>query len=583
MDDKQKLIKEYARIIKDTPYALKTYLKTFDNTQKKMVPLELFPDQIQLIQDYDEFNENLSNKYRQAGVTTVTAAWASKKLQLAKKNNPERILIIANKMDIAVEMANKIRGFLDQWPPWINVGYSEEKNSERRFKLKNGSEVKAVATSKDALRGYTPTILIFDEAAHIDAGQEFWSQAMSSLSTGGKVIVISTPNGNDPIYFPIYDGSIRGINNFKITHLKWFKDPRYTKDLKWVKCDDIIHYMLNREKYNDDEICVYDLEINQYDEFISLGYKPYSSWYESMAKKLKYNRRDIAQEIESDFLGSGDNVISSTIRENIKTNMMRPPKDRLMDDTIWVWKEPIEGHRYILGCDVSRGDSEDYSSINIIDFDDMEQVFEYVGKIPPDYLADLVYKWSLIYKPFIVVDITGGMGVATSRKLVELGYKNTYVEGMNTNNFWETNLSMTDKIPGINFNNKRIQIIASFEEHLRKGFIVRSERLYNELTTFIYKNGRPDHTKGSHDDCIMSMAMAMYVGDVSFTQLERNDAMNKAIIESWKINETTHNVGEVLNPVNYINQIDFLTVLNNPASNLQNYNKYSWLFGKGKM
>ncbi len=54
MNNKIEQLKEYARIMKDTPYALKTYLQTYDNTQKKFVPLELFPDQIQLLNDYEE-------------------------------------------------------------------------------------------------------------------------------------------------------------------------------------------------------------------------------------------------------------------------------------------------------------------------------------------------------------------------------------------------------------------------------------------------------------------------------------------------------------------------------------------------
>ena len=51
-----------------------------DNTVKKYVPLDLFPDQITLVQDYDNYNENIALKYRQAGVSTVTAAWASNRL-----------------------------------------------------------------------------------------------------------------------------------------------------------------------------------------------------------------------------------------------------------------------------------------------------------------------------------------------------------------------------------------------------------------------------------------------------------------------------------------------------------------------
>ena len=188
MDTKIEQLKEYAHIIKDTQYALKTYLQTYDNTQRKYVALDLFPDQIQLVQDYEDYNEYITRKYRQAGVTTVTAAWISKKLEIAKPENPERVLIVANKRDTAIEMANKIRHFLDQWPDWMNVGFSPDKNSESRFRLNNGCEVKAVATSTDALRGYTPTILIFDEAAYIEAGEDFWAASMASLSTGGKII-----------------------------------------------------------------------------------------------------------------------------------------------------------------------------------------------------------------------------------------------------------------------------------------------------------------------------------------------------------------------------------------------------------
>ena len=255
---KEAVLMEYAKCMKSTPYALKTYLQTYDNTVQKYVPLELFPDQVSLVEDYENYNENIALKYRQAGVSTVTAAWSSKRLVFAKKNRPEKILIIANKLDTAVEVANKIRGFTDQWPSWVGVGFSAEKNSQRHFKLTNGCEVKAVATSKDALRGYTPTILIFDEAAYIEADEDFWAACMASLSTGGKVIVVSTPNGYDPIYYEIYDQALKGMNEFKISEMVWWKDPRYAKDLQLINVKDIIHYYLNRHEYQDVESIDYN-------------------------------------------------------------------------------------------------------------------------------------------------------------------------------------------------------------------------------------------------------------------------------------------------------------------------------------
>ena len=586
--DKNKLIqlKEYAKIMKDTPYALKTYLQTYDNTQKKYVPLELFPDQEQLILDYDTYNENITRKYRQAGVSTVTAAWVSKKLQIAKKDEPERVLIIANKRDTAIEMANKVRGFLEQWPEWINVGFSPDKNSESRFRLKNGCEVKAVATSADALRGYTPTILIFDEASYIEAGEDFWAASMASLSTGGKIILISTPNGYDPIYYGVYDQAIRGMNDFHITDLRWFKDPRYASDLKWLKVDDIIHYMLNRDLYNDDEV-VLEAGWENYTQLLEDGYKPYSHWFENMAKKFKYDKRKIAQELECDFLGSGDGVIPNDIQERIRKNEIKEPIEKYMQGTFWLWKEPVKDHRYIMGVDVSRGDSADASSISVIDFDEREQVAEYIGKIPPDDLASIAYKWATLYKAFVVIDITGGMGIATSRKLQEMNYKDLYIEGVNSMNKWDYNRKAQEKIPGLSFNNKRTQIVASFEEHLRHGFGVRSSRLLNELNTFVYVNGRPDHMKGAHDDAIMGLAMALYVGDICFSQLNRNDSSNKAMLDSWVLSERTYETSKSFySHGTAFDAIGSMTTDGqpyNPSRNnptLEQYQEHSWLFGK---
>jgi hypothetical protein len=584
---REQALLEYAKCVNDTPYALKTYLQTYDNTQSKYVPLELFNDQVTLVKDYDECDENIALKYRQAGVSTVTSAWASKRLVFARKEKPEKILIIANKMDTAVEMANKVRAFVEQWPKWMGVGFSSEKNSQRHFKLTNGCEVKAVATSKDALRGYTPTILIFDEAAYINADEDFWSACMASLSTGGKVIVISTPNGFDPIYYSIYSQAIKGMNDFRITEMYWFRDPRYSKDLKLIKCSDIVHYMLNRADYKDEEITidyseikVSDRNFNEIKEKIENGgYKAYSSWFEAMAKKLKFDRRKISQELECNFLGSGDNVIPPETMKTIKDNQLKEPNNKLMGGALWQWKEPVAGHRYIMGMDVSRGDSEDFTTFTIIDFDNREQVLEYIGKVPPDVVAEIAYKWGIMYNAFIVTDITGGMGVATSRKLQELGYKNLYVDGINPADKWKWDPKAQDKIPGINFNSKRVQIVAAFEEALRHDFGVRSQRLYNELNTFVYINGKPDHQKGQHDDLIMAMAMALYVAETSFSKLEKATEQAKAMLESWATETSTFKDShQNFNPGIPVTMYDQMGMNRNTVTQ-SDYQKYLWLFG----
>ena len=582
---KEQILLEYTRCMRSTPYALKTYLTTYDNTMSKYVPLELFPDQENYIYDLENYEENIGLKYRQAGVSTVTAAWISKKLAFAQKTKPEKVLIIANKLDTSQEFANKIRAFVSQWPAWTGIDFSNEKNSQRHYKLNNGCEVKAVATSKDALRGYTPTILIFDEAAFIEADNDFWAACMASLSTGGKVIVISTPNGQDPIYYEIYNQALKKMNNFKISELYWWKDPRYTKDLKLIKTTDVIHYFLNREDFQSIETIDFadiPFEERNFDDIkkhINSGYKPISDWFEKMVKKLKYDRRKVSQELECNFLGSGDNVFDSNLLQRIKENNISEPDGKMMGGAIWIWKEPVIGHKYIMGMDISRGDSEDFTTMQIIDFDEREQVFEYVGKVPPDVAAEIAYKWGTMYSAFIVIDITGGMGVSTARKLQELGYRDLYVDGVDYSNKWKYDSKSLDKIPGINFNAKRVQIIAAFEEAVRHGFKIKSMRLHNEMSTFVYINGRPDHQKGQHDDLIMAMAMAIYVGDNSFQQLSKVENQTKVMLESYQVT-TNDNVSKQIE-FNPSTPAGFPVNMNqNPTQS--DYQKYLWLFGKSR-
>jgi phage FluMu gp28-like protein len=245
---RQEIIKEYAKCLTSPIYAIETYLETFDKTQEGFVPFHLFPRQKEIIHAYDEHRFNLITKPRQAGVSTTTAAYLSIKVGFADEENPEAVLIIANKQELAFEFLAKIKDFVSQLPRWVwgPEYYGNAKNesksifitdSKKEIKLPNGSRVKAVATSKDALRGFTPTYLVMDEAAYIDNGAIVFGAALTALGTGGKATLISTPNGMDKLYYETYAQSKAKKNNFNVIEMKWYEDLRYNKDLKWVKGD----------------------------------------------------------------------------------------------------------------------------------------------------------------------------------------------------------------------------------------------------------------------------------------------------------------------------------------------------------
>ena len=531
------IFKEYTKCIMNPVYAIETYLETFDKTQEGFVPFKLFPRQKEIIKAYDKHRFNLVTKPRQAGVSTTTAAYMSIKVGWADSDNPEAVLIIANKQELAFEFLAKIKDFLSQLPRWVwgSEYYGNAKNesksifitdSKKEIRLPNGSRVKAVATSKDALRGFTPTYLVMDEAAYIDNGAEVFGAALTALGTGGKATLISTPKGMDALYYKTYDQAKKKENNFNIIEMKWYEDLRYNKDLRWLKEDQV-------------EI-EYEFTYESYEKMLKLGWKPTSTWYEEMCRGMNNDAKMIAQELDVSFIGSGGNVIGEEYIDFQNKNNVMDPKVKLgSDNEIWIWEEPQEGHQYIMGVDVSRGDGEDASTIVIIDFTTMEEVMEYQGKIQPDLLAQIVEEYGQIYKAYTVVDVTGGMGVSTVLKLLEFEYKLLHYDNSNGKILSARQRELThynkeNKIPGFHATNVRLPMLSNLEYMIRtNGIKIRSSRLTSEMKTFIYKNGRPDHMEGYHDDLLMSLAMCLWVMEHSIKILERLEKQNKAMLTSW--------------------------------------------------
>jgi len=574
----QKLI-EIAKCIKDPVYAIENYLETFDQTQKGYVRFKLFPKQKELIKAYKDERFNIVMKPRQAGVSTTTAAYIAVMSALSDPNNPQRILILANKQETAIEFLKKVKDFTSQIPTWMNVWsnndswFDSEKNSAKHYRLTNGSEVKAVATSMDALRGYTPSLLVMDEAAYIEGGDEVYAAAQPALSTGGRAILISTPNGMDQLYYKTYMSAKtkeKTNNPFNIVEMRWFQDPRYNVGMRWQK--------KNEAGEVTDELVEMD-----YDKFQKLeedGWYPTAPWFEKMCAQLNNNARTIAQELLCAFNGSGDNVIDNKyIEYQTKHNVKDPIKTEWLDGNMWIWEDPILGHEYILAADAASGSADDFATICIYDFTTGNQVAEYHGKTAPDILGEISFEYGNRYEAFIVVDITGGYGISTVLKLIELGYssKKMYydvilgIDSVTNNKSLEKHMR-DGKLPGLNFQKNRNTIITKLEEAVRlNSFKVRSIRSVTEMNTFVFKNGRPDHMKGYHDDCLMAIAMCCFVSQTSFKDLEKNKGQAKAMIDSWVVST---------------NNVDSMTELNSNAlpkdmsRHVQSaISEHNWVFG----
>ena len=93
---------------------------------------------------------------------------------------------------------------------------------------------------------------------------------------------------------------------------------------------------------------------------------------------------------------------------------------------------------------------------------------------------------------------------------------------------------------GFQTNSKtRSQILTKLEEVLRtKQVKIRSSRLYEELKTFVWKNGKAQAMKGQNDDLIMALAIGVWLYDTSPQLSKTGTDLNKAMLSAFAVNST---------------------------------------------
>lgn len=565
------------------------FLKTYDNTKKKDVPFNLFPRQQDLCRVLGDANNVVTTKPRQAGITTTAGAFISCEMVLADKDSPQTVLAIGNTLDLAQQMLFKIRDFLLQFPLWMwgddfmDLGYDPlapppNKNvifeicNSKELKLKNGCKVVARSSGPDASRGVGGVNwLIFDEAAFIENGNDVYASALPTVSTGGHIIMISTPNGKDMLYYETCrKAKLKGTedwNAFELVELKWYQDPRYNKFLEWTKKDqETGEVLIEKEPLLDKEGNIaYDQE--HWDQMINDGWSPRSPWYIKMCQQFNNDSQKIAQELDVSFLGSASNVVEPEFIEMQEKLNVRDPLyvDPMVEET-WIWKEPIQGHRYIMGIDNSRGDAADRTAIEILDIDGidddgtpcLEQVLEYHGKMTGDDVGELAYKYGKMYgDAFCVVECIGGVGDATVLMLLRLEYPNLYYDDADLNKYTmqrdASSLKATEdgKLPGFHSNAVRFQMLTAFANMVKTNQIkIRSKRVIAELDTWIYKGptAKIDHQDGCHDDTLTCLSMTTFVLNFSMKKFIAAKEKDKAILKAWTASATltastpTHNI-----------------------------------------
>ena len=483
---KEAIKREYTKCATDPVYFLGKY-GIIQHPVRGKVNFNLYDFQEKSLESFMKHDYNIVLKARQLGLSTLTAGYA---LWMMTFQPDKNILVIATKQETAKNLVTKVRVMHANLPGWLKQPCVEDNKLSLRYK--NGSQIKAVASSEESGRSEALSLLIIDEAAFIDKIDTIWGAAQQTLATGGRALVISTPNGVGNFFHKTWVGAEDGTNDFNFIKLHWSVHPERGQEWR-----------------------------NEQDKLLG----------PSLA----------AQECDCDFITSGRGVIDGLLLENLKESSVREPMEkRGIDSNYWIWQPPNYTKNYVVSADVSRGDGTDYSAFHIIDVESLEQVAEYKGKISTQDFGNMLVNVATEYNNALLVVENNNIGWAAIQQVIDREYPNLFYTSKDLQ-YVDVQHQMTNKyrvqernmVPGFSTTQKtRPLIVAKLEEMFREeSVVVHSQRLIDELFVFIYNGNRAEAMTGYNDDLVMSFAIALWVRDTALRLRAEGIELSKQAIQ----------------------------------------------------
>mgnify|MGYP003634769790 CR=1 FL=1 len=490
MADLKDIIKqEYVKCARNPTYFMKKYC-LIQHPEKGKIPFQLYKYQEDLVESIQANDRSIILKSRQLGISTLSAGYS---LWMMLFQSDKNILVVAIDQNTSKNLVTKVTVMFENLPSWLKLKTTEK--NKLSIRLSNGSQIKAVASSGTSGRSEALSLVIIDEAAFVDRAEELWASLQQTLATGGRGIILSTPNGTGNFFHKIWTESEEGLNTFDTTRLPWQVHPDRTQE-----------------------------------------------WRDRQDQEL--GLRLAAQECDCDFSTSGNTVIHPETLQHYRDTYMKDPKYKKgFDGNLWIWEDPDYTKSYIVSADVARGDGTDYSGFHIIDVEAAEQVGEYKGHITTKDLGNMLVSVATDYNDALLVIENANIGWATIQQVIERDYKNLYYTskdmGLDSDRYLSRSSdlqSTRNQVAGFSMTQKvRPLIISKNELYMReKSCIVRSRRLMDELGVFIWRHAKPEAQQGYNDDLVMSWCQGLWVRDTALRLRETGIELTKNTLKHMK-------------------------------------------------
>ena len=256
--------------------------------------------------------------------------------------------------------------------------------------------------------------------------------------------------------------------------------------------------------------------ILSYDIYESIGnfYDPIN-----VEKNFQYYGNEIVNH-NCEFLGSSGTLIAGWKLKEL-TDMMQ----LTINDGLYQYYKPIEGHMYIIICDVSRGKGLDYSAFHVIDVTSMpyqqSAVYRNNAIGPHDY-ADVIYRVAKGYNNASVLVEINDIGEAVSHAIhYDFGYDNILftenagaagkriTAGFGSGTKVDKGIRTTKVVKSIGCSILKLLIE-------QNQLIVNDDNTITELKTFSKRHNSYEAEPGCHDDLVMGIVLFAWLSDQQY-------------------------------------------------------------------
>ena len=452
--------------------------------------------QVETARNWMEHRYTIVLKARQIGFSTLAAAfvfwetffWSDRFVVMLSRTERE-----------ASKLLQKTKYGYKMLPAWMRVrGPEVLVDNQLKMVFANESSVESLPSGNDPARGEAVYRVVIDEMAFLPNPDEAWASIEPIADVGGRVICLSTANGEGNIFHDLWVGSQTRTNRFVGIFFPWSAGER---DDEWyeAKKRDLPDWQLAQEYPSDPDEAfirsgrpVFDLESLRDLEIV----EPYRGYLYKLPGRGVYEFREDGGEFS-------------------------------------VWDFPEFGEVYVVGADVAEGLGHgDYSSAHVISADTGMIVAHWHGHVDPDLFGEEVLNAIGYFFNHALIGVeSNNHGLTTLKALQRVGYKNIYRQRKMNHVAPEASSSMGWRTTSVSKPLAIDELNASLRD---ESLALFCENTIGELRTFVRDQNGKMH--GSpHDDRVMSLAIAnQMLKHVWLPEYRHNLPPKKNSMEWWE-------------------------------------------------